>query len=368
MTEFHLYHFLVLVGMAVLSWGLPRKFQLDGIALVGNLFLLAFSPAAAIALLASSLLVFQVADRRKSVGKWIFAGVAYCGIQFLLIRYLQQHGPWDYFKTLSVLGISYFTCRNIHYLIEAYRGNIQSNIRYFWWYQSFLPVMVTGPINRYPDFVREIQRRRRDPLRSSSAIERIIYGYGKVVIVGNYLINTKINNQLELLESQSIFYKWLGAAADWAYLFAQFSGWSDIAIGFALLMGIKINENFNRPFLARNLIDFWQRWHISLSLWCKDYVFTPVMAISRNPFFAVIAAMLAMGIWHALSAHYIMWGIYHGTGIALCRFFQNRTGTAFTSLYSLRVWPIVAWMLTLGFIITGDLVIEFLDGMVSSNG
>jgi alginate O-acetyltransferase complex protein AlgI len=287
--------------------------------------------------------------------------IGYCIIQFLLIRELQSFLKYGYLLSVSVVGIAYFTCRNIHYIFEVYKGSITTNLSYFWYYQSFLPVFITGPINRYQDFTCEIERRHFFSQQFSSALERVIYGYAKVVIIGNYLINVKLLNILQTIEQDTILYSWLKSAIDWGYLYIQFSGWSDIAIGFSLLMGIKIKENFNYPYKALNIIDFWQRWHISLSQWCKDYVYIPFLAITRKPFYSVIAAMLAMGIWHELSLYYVLWGIYHASGIAVCRVFQQQKNKYIITIRNMRYWFVISWLLTMNFIISGTLVISFIN-------
>ena len=368
MTDFHFCHFIALVALVLVSWNLPHKWQMDGVALLSSIFICLISPVTAICLLSSAGLVYLISRYQASHSLWILAGITYCTIQFLLIRYLQTDGICNSCQTLPIVGIAYFTCRHIHYLIEVYKGTITINLRQFWYYQSFLPVIVAGPIARYSDFTRELQRRRWDSSQASIAIERIIYGYATVIIVGNYLIAQKIGQQLPLFESNFIFHAWLKSASDWAYLYAQFSGWSSIAIGFSLLMGIRVQENFKYPFLATNLIEFWQRWHISLSTWCKDYVFTPMIAITRKPIIAIVAAMLAMGIWHELSTYYILWGVYHAMGITICRSYQSYFLSSIKPTKSSRIWKFVAWILTMNYIISGAPVISIVNKWVHSYG
>jgi alginate O-acetyltransferase complex protein AlgI len=359
MTDFHLYHFIVLVILAVVSWKLPRQWQMDGVALLSNIFICWISPVSAVCLFSSAALVYLISQSKINHRIWIFSGAAYCIGQFLLVQYLKIYEA-EKFKDLAILGIAYFTCRHIHYLIEVYKGNIKVDLRQFWHYQSFLPVMITGPINRYPEFIREIQRRRWDEQQISIAIERIIYGYANVVIVGNYLIAQKFSAQIEIFESNRIIFTWFKSLQNWTYLYAQFSGWSSIAIGFSLVMGIRISENFNYPFFASNLIEFWQRWHISLSSWAKDYVFMPIIAITRQPSIAIIAAMVAIGIWHELSTYYLVWGLYHAIGIACCRIFQNYS-SPIKPFINFRLRSLIGWFLTVNYIICGQPIITTID-------
>jgi D-alanyl-lipoteichoic acid acyltransferase DltB (MBOAT superfamily) len=103
----------------------------------------------------------------------------------------------------------------------------------------------------------------------------------------------------------------------------SFPGYSDVAIGFALMLGLRVGENFNYPFFARSINEFWQRWHISLSMWCKDYVYMPVLSLGRSPLGAILFSMLAIALWHEFSLRYVAWGIYHALGIAVWHLFQR---------------------------------------------
>ena len=106
-------------------------------------------------------------------------------------------------------------------------------------------------------------------------------------------------------------------------LYLQFSGYSDVAIGFGLLLGIKVMENFNWPFLKKNVSEFWQSWHISLTGWCREYIYMVVISRWRSPALAAITTMLAIGCWHEVSWRYLLWGVYHGLGIAIWQGFQR---------------------------------------------
>jgi alginate O-acetyltransferase complex protein AlgI len=360
MTNFHIYHLITLVTLAFISWKLPLKWQIPGISLLSNIFICWVSPISAIHLFISATVVYLISKYAVRSNLWTLIGVGFCILQFLSVRYLQTYGDTEQLKSLSVLGIAYYTCRHIHYLIEVYKGNIIVSLRQFWYYQSFFPVMMIGPINSYHEFVREIQRRRWDSNKISIAIERIVYGYAIVLIIGNYLIAQKLGENILLFETNIVFYAWLKSVHYWLYLYAQFSGWSSIAIGFSQVMGIRISENFNYPFFATNLVDFWQRWHISLSNWCKNYVFTPIIAITRKPLVAIVAAMIAIGVWHELSTYYLIWGLYHAIGIAGCRIFQQYS-SSLKFLTKSRGWPVVAWILTMNYIICGRPIISIID-------
>jgi alginate O-acetyltransferase complex protein AlgI len=376
MADLHLWHFLALSLLTLFVWILPSRWQFDAVAVGTLLFIMLFSPWTAFLLVLNCLLVYQIALHKQHKSRWIVAAVLAVMLQFVCLRLLQQTES-QFTVTVSLLGLAYSSCRHIHYLVENYRGKITPDLRSLLHYQLFLPVLVTGPINRYPEFIRSLQRRRWDHADFSKALERIIYGYAKVVIIGNYIIDLKIRGSVQAMELSPALQSWVLSALDWAYLYAQFSGWSDVAIGFSLLMGVQIAENFNNPLKATNLIEFWQRWHISLSSWCKDYIFVPVVSITRKPLLAVTAAMLVMGAWHELSLYYVLWGCYHAIGIAGCRLFQahfrtldevtqHHSSPNSSSKVTMLTAQLGGWCCTFFFIVSGAPVITFVQQWIQS--
>jgi D-alanyl-lipoteichoic acid acyltransferase DltB (MBOAT superfamily) len=160
--------------------------------------------------------------------------------------------------------------------------------------------------------------------RFSLGIERILLGYVKIVVLANQLVNVNMQAYIASIDPSR---EWLIAYLEMlAYGFngyLQFAGYSDIAIGFALLLGYRVMENFNWPFLARNISEFWKRWHISLSNWCRNYIYMVVTSISRKPTLAILLSMLVLGLWHEISLRYVLWGVYHGVGIALWQLWKR---------------------------------------------
>ena len=222
------------------------------------------------------------------------------------------------------LGISYYMLREIHYVLESYKNKLPSRKFYdLICYLFFLPTLIVGPINRYDQFVRDLRRRRWNPSFFAQGLERILFGYCKIVVLANYLVSTKLAQYAALLDNGKFVRTYIDAVLSWMNLYFQFSGYSDIAIGFAALVGFEIMENFRFPFLACNINDFWKRWHISLTSWCRDYVYDPMVSITRKPFLSVCSAMIILGLWHELSIRYILWGVYHGVGITTWHFFRK---------------------------------------------
>jgi D-alanyl-lipoteichoic acid acyltransferase DltB (MBOAT superfamily) len=134
--------------------------------------------------------------------------------------------------------------------------------------------------------------------------------------LANYLLDTKLQVYIEQVGGDETAYgAWLGCLEYGLDLYFRFGGYCDIAIGLSALLGFRILENFNYPFIRSNISAFWKSWHISLSSWCRDYVFAPVAFLLKQPALGVLASMLILGVWHELSWRYIVWGLYHGLGI-----------------------------------------------------
>lgn len=229
-------------------------------------------------------------------------------------------------RVVLPLGLAFYVLRLVHYLFEEYKGgtirahNFGEYLAY-----HFLPgALPLGPIHRFDEFLRDWRRRRFDRSEFVRASQRILYGLVKVVILGSYVLNYKLGPHIEDWgETWGLFGSYLSDVHFWTLLYVVFSGYSDIAIGFGVLVGVRLRENFNWPFVAQNISDFWQRWHMSLSSWCRDYVYTPVLAASRWPSLALVSSMVILGLWHALSLHYLLWGLYHGIGLAIHRRYRK---------------------------------------------
>lgn len=231
-------------------------------------------------------------------------------------------GPGD---RLVPLGLSYYAFRQIHYGFERFKGKLPPHsLTDYVGYLFFLPTVLIGPIHRFGPYLRNAFRRRRDAQQWSEGLTRILYGYAKIVLIGQLLISTYWQLWAEGLADHAP--RW---SAYWTlvcfYLdtYFQFAGYSDVAIGLALLLGYRVMENFHYPLLARNINDFWNRWHISLSSWVREYVFFPVTSITRQPVAGILMTMLVIGLWHEISGRYVAWGAYHGLGIAVWHLYNR---------------------------------------------
>lgn len=224
------------------------------------------------------------------------------------------------------LAISFFTFEFIHYLFEIYRGKkpIDSFVL-FALFAAFFPTQIAGPIKRYPDF--EAQMKEDKPFRLTyldEGLPLILIGFAKKILLADPLANFVLMGYT-LPGSFGALELWLFAYAFAFQIYFDFSGYTDIARGSARLFGYSIPINFNLPYIASNISNFWHRWHISLSSWLRDYLFIPLGG-SRNGRFKtnlnLLITMTLGGLWHGASWNFVIWGIYHGLALIIHREFQ----------------------------------------------
>jgi alginate O-acetyltransferase complex protein AlgI len=223
------------------------------------------------------------------------------------------------------LGLSYYALRCIHYLVERYKVSLPPHdFVDFVSYLFFLPTLIAGPIHRFADFVRDQRRMRWDSEKFSVGLERILYGYVKITFLANYLVSNRLAHYVaDLGDDRVSLAAYLTMLQQGLNGYLQFAGYSDIAIGCGLLLGYRVMENFRWPLLQKNISDFWKAWHISLSSWCREYVYMLVVSFTRRPALAVLATMLVIGLWHEASLRYVVWGAYNGLGIVVWQRFQS---------------------------------------------
>lgn len=344
----------------MLAWLLPRRWQPWSIAAVTAGFMAWVAPVSLAVLTASACFVYWSMGLKRPETGIVLAGVG--GVASVFVYYKLRVDASQ--QTAIPLGLSYYTFRLIHYSFEAYKGKLpRHQLSEVLLYLFFLPTLIVGPIHRFGPFVRDLSRRRWDTIVFSGGLERILVGYFKVVVLANYLVNQKLALLMVVSADDSFGQAYLDAVVLWLNLYLQFSGYSDIAIGFSALAGFRVMENFNFPFLAPNIKEFWTRWHISLTSWCREYVFQPILSFSRSPLLAICMAMIILGLWHEISLRYILWGLYHGIGIAAWHLFQKikPRGSNRQHLLLKLSGRIVATLITLNFVILSYPVTTFIQ-------
>lgn len=315
-----------MAGTISAYWLSPARWRDYVLVAVTAAFLSVHSPLS-LALLAGMTALVWVGARAQPLASWRAVGTISLVLAILIWFKVEVYvASDDIVGDVAIpLGLSYYSFRCVHYVIERYRETIKAHsftdlICFLW----FLPVILVGPINRAQPFFDDRAAKRWNANDVSIGLERLIYGLTKIFILGFWLINGHLGDYIASIPDSNESWKlYTDMLRDFLLLYILFAGASDIAIGFARLLGYRIIENFNWPLLAENLSEFWRRWHISLSSWCRDYVYFPVLGATRNPYAATLASFTAIGLWHEISYRYVLWGAWHGAGILIWRRWQN---------------------------------------------
>jgi alginate O-acetyltransferase complex protein AlgI len=259
------------------------------------------------------------------------------------------------------LGMSFFAFEFVHYLFEVRNGGrpIRNPLK-FLLFSVFFPSLVAGPIKRYTQFIPSLEEGCRQFRIDDIGVGlfRIGIGFAKKVVIADNL-TLYIDAAQPQFASLGILSRWLVVVAIAFRILMDFSGYSDIAIGLARLLGITLPENFSWPYLARNLQDFWQRWHMSLTSWIRDYVYIPIGGNRHGPARRFLNAMIAfalVGMWHGPAWHFVVWGLYHGLGLSLCVVYRRIpvVGPVLTRVFTRE--PIAPLVMTQAFAWTGWLL------------
>jgi alginate O-acetyltransferase complex protein AlgI len=222
------------------------------------------------------------------------------------------------------LGLSFIVFEKITYLVDIYRKTTPPARRAtdYLFFVFFFPKMLAGPIIKYHDISAQIEARSVTLDDAVIGISRFIVGLAKKVLVADSMAGT-VETIFSAPASQLGFSDaWLAALAFTVQIYFDFSGYSDMAIGLASLIGFRLQENFNQPYLAVGFTDFWRRWHISLSSWIRDYLYIPLGGNRRSPlrvFMNLWVCFIASGLWHGASWTFVFWGAYHGLFVWLDR-------------------------------------------------
>lgn len=227
------------------------------------------------------------------------------------------------------LGISFFVFQAMSYTIDVYQGTVPParDLVSFACYITMFPQLVAGPIVRYCDVATQLSYRALSTAKTASGIRRFIVGLAKKVLIANQM--AILADTVYSLPSESVTFgaAWIGTIAYTLQIYFDFSGYSDMAIGLGRMFGFDFLENFNYPYIARSVQDFWRRWHISLSTWFRDYLYVPLGGNRKSnarTYFNLVVVFTLCGFWHGASINFLLWGLYHGLFLVLERIFRGR--------------------------------------------
>ena len=323
----------VLVVSAFFYWLLSPKLRHGFLAIVSYVYLASLEPVVVTVLIAWTLLFFYLAPHAIATGKTnrlIIPGLILAILSSLVYqKYIPQLSAFFSAQAsartpLIPLGISYFTFKLIHYAVEVGRGNITDrSLQRFFCYIFLFPIFTAGPIERFDHFL--ANRTETWHLQSTvDGVTRIVHGLIKMFVIAQLLQPTVFGGSVHTSEDLILHLGDLETYKVWGYLvlaflyaYVDFSAYSDIAIGAGRLYGFRIMENFNFPIVAWNIAEFWRRWHMTLVGWCQAYVYLPMIGLTRRPYVAVYCTFIAIGLWHGGSLNWLLWGLYHATGVSI---------------------------------------------------
>ena len=222
------------------------------------------------------------------------------------------------------LGLSFYTFTVLSYILDVYmdRAPVQKNVLSYAVYATFFPKIISGPIVQYRDMMEQIEAERETPpAKIASGMNLFLVGLFKKVLLADNL--GTVFGAVSGLEAMSVGTAWLGMVLYSLQLYFNFSGYSDMAIGLSKMLGFDLDKNFDYPYRALNITDFWRRWHISLGAWFREYVYIPLggSRCSKPKIFRnLLIVWLLTGLWHGASWSFIAWGLWHGAFAMLERF------------------------------------------------
>lgn len=235
-------------------------------------------------------------------------------------------------KLALPIGISFYTFETITYVVDVYR-RVHKPLKNFWDYQLYIilfPKLIAGPIVRYHDLADQISDRSQNEMIDNklTGFYRFVIGLAKKVFIANHLGQQADSIFAMDYTSMDSFTAWIGILCYTFQIYFDFSGYSDMAIGIAKMIGFKFPENFDNPYISKSITEFWRRWHISLGNWMRNYLYIPLggnkVSTKARLYFNLWFVFLASGLWHGASWSFVLWGAYHGFFLVLERSFLHK--------------------------------------------
>lgn len=248
------------------------------------------------------------------------------------------------------IGISFYTFQTMSYVVDVYRDDapVSKNFINFGTYVALFPQLIAGPIVRYRDVAEQLVNRRETLEMFTKGVKLFMVGLAKKVIIANTM-GTLTTNIFATTDENGVVGTWVGIIAYTFQIYFDFSGYSDMACGLGNMMGFEFLKNFNYPYIARSITDFWRRWHISLSTWFKEYVYIPLGGNRKGVKRQILNLLIVWGLtglWHGAAYNFVLWGLYYGLLLILEKFvlkkFLDRLPSFVQHIYTLFI-IIIGW-------------------------
>ena len=362
--------FLFLPVLLALYFALPQRGPSRNVLLLAASVLFYAKGGGAFTWLIAALIAFnytaaRVVDRRRHTpaGRSLLAAAVTADLLVLAVfKYADftvanvnalwaamGRGVFPLPHVLLPIGISFFTFHAISYVVDVYRrdATAQKSPVEAGLYLLLFPQLIAGPIIRYREIAGQLETRRIESSGFSRGVTRFVVGLAKKVLIAN-IVAVPADAVFGMPVSQlTAAHAWLGTVCYTLQIYFDFSGYSDMAIGLGAMFGFRFPENFNYPYVAVSVQDFWRRWHMSLSRWFRDYVYVPLggnRISSTRTYVNLVAVFFLCGLWHGASWTFVAWGLYHGAFLVIERLRgRTSTGSATAHLYTLVVVS-VGWV------------------------
>lgn len=329
--------FYFLPAIILLYFLVPKKFK-NAVLLLFSLFFYAWGGVTYALLMVLAIAMGYVAGlliekyRGRKIAK-LFLFIAVAAIISFMLYFKYTDFFIDNFNKITGLsipllrlalpiGISFYTFQIISYVVDVYRGEkAQKNPINLAAYVAMFPQLIAGPIVRYADVARELEERTHNVTEAGQGVRRFIVGLSKKVLIANSMYD--LSQIIYKAEDKSVVFYWIYGIAVALYIYFDFSGYSDMAIGLGRIFGFHFLENFNYPYISKSVTEFWRRWHMSLGSWFRDYVYIPLGGnrVSKGRWFInIFAVWLFTGFWHGASWNFILWGLFFGVLLVIEKF------------------------------------------------
>lgn len=295
---------LLFVAVTVFNWGIGMAIARHGARTAG----------------AKRWMLFGVAADLAVLGYFKYANFGVDSFNTLVAGFGME--PFALAQVILPIGISFYTFESISYVVDVYRGDCKPTRSAidFAAFVALFPHLIAGPVFRYKDLDEQLRARSHTVDKFAEGSLRFMQGFIKKVIIADSI--APLADQGFALADPTTADAWLAALAYTAQLYFDFSGYSDMAIGLALMMGFRFMENFNQPYSAQSITEFWRRWHISLSNWLRDYLYVPLGGNRHGTLRTYVNLFLTMllgGLWHGANVTFVIWGAWHGAWLAVER-------------------------------------------------
>lgn len=327
-----LFLFVFLPLVLAVYYVLPRRFR-NGFLLLANMVFYGWGEPVFILIMIVSimtnyicgLLIEKYHDNQKRKKAFLVLSLVISLGLLAVFKYtgfvsdiLRKIPPFAFMPKISLplpIGISFYTFQTISYTIDVYRSDTkaQKNIISFGTYVSFFPQLIAGPIVRYVDIEGMLDKRRETISRFAEGIKLFLVGLAKKVLIANQM-GLMWDTLRETADANGIIGTWIGIIAFAFQIYFDFSGYSDMACGLGKMFGFEFMKNFNYPYISKSITEFWRRWHISLSMWFRDYVYIPLGGNRKKlprVIFNLFVVWALTGLWHGANFNFIAWGIYY---------------------------------------------------------